>query len=69
MPDFDLANDFERAVALDDDSASRAILASGAPIHIADDDTPRGHIVRVHADGREELIEFDRAAAAEVLGG
>lgn len=69
MADFDLANDFDRAAALDDDTASREILASGMPIHIARDDTPEGHVIRVHPDGREELVRFDRAAAAEFLGG
>ena len=69
MADVDLASDFDRAAVLDDDTASREILASGMPIHIARDDTPEGHVIRVHPDGREELVRFDRAAAAEILKG
>jgi len=63
-----LEADFERMVMEDDDSASQAMLAAGLPIHIANDDTPAGHVVRVHPDGRKELIRFDWEAAARVLG-
>lgn len=60
--------EFERAAMIDDDTASREMLASGMPIHISRDDTPAGHVVRIHPDGREELIRFDWAAAARTLG-
>lgn len=60
--------EFEREIAIDDDTASREILASGLPIHIARDDTPAGHVIRIHPDGREELILVDRDEAARVLG-
>lgn len=63
-----LEADFERMAIEDDDSASREILASGRPIHIARDDTPPGHVLRIHPDGREELVRVDRDAAAEILG-
>lgn len=69
MADYDLARDFDRAAALDDDTAARDILASGMPIDIARDDTPDGHVIRIHPDGREELVKFDWAAAAKLLGG
>lgn len=69
MDHYDLSADFERAAALDDDTAARDILASGMPIDIARDDTPEGHIIRVYPDGHEELVKFDRAAAAKLLGG
>jgi hypothetical protein len=60
--------EFEREIAMDDDTASREILASGMPIHIARDDTPAGHVIRIYPDGREELIRFDRDEAERVLG-
>jgi hypothetical protein len=66
--DYDLSADFDRAAYIDDDTASREILASGMPIHIARDDTPDGHVIRIYPDGREELIRFDWAAAAKLLG-
>jgi hypothetical protein len=69
IADYDLSADFDRAAALDDDTASREILASGMPIDIARDDTPDGHVIRVYPDGYEELVKFDRAAAAKLLGG
>ncbi len=69
MDHYDLNADFERAAALDDDTAARDILASGMPIDIARDDTPEGYVIRVYPDGREELVKFDRVAAAKLLGG
>lgn len=60
--------EFERAIMEDDDSAARAILASGRPIHISRADTPAGHVIRIYPDGREELIRVDLEAAAEILG-
>ena len=39
------------------------------PIDIARDDTPDGYVIRVYPDGYEELVKFDRAAAAKLLGG
>lgn len=56
------------AAADGDDTAAREILASGMPIHVAKDDTPAGHVIRVHPGGREELILVDRDAAARILG-
>lgn len=44
------------------------LLASGRYIHIARDDTPPRHVIRLHPDGREELIEVDWEAARRVLG-
>ena len=59
--------DFDRAIVEDDDSAASEMLAAGIPIHISREDTPVGHVIRVHPDGREELIIVDRAAAVEML--
>lgn len=61
--------EFEREIAADDDTAARDILASGTAIHIAREDTPAGHVVRIAPDGREELIRIDRDEAASILGG
>jgi len=60
--------EFDRAIAEDDDSAASEILGSGMPIHITRDDTPAGHVIRVHPDGREQLVKVDREAAAALLG-
>ncbi|WP_454882974.1 hypothetical protein [Sphingomonas oryzagri] len=63
-----LEADFERMAVEDDDTAARKMLTSGMPIHIARDDTPAGHVIRVYPDGREELVRVDREAAAKILG-
>ena len=63
-----LEADFDRMAFEDDDTAAREILASGTPIHIARDDTPPVHVIRVYPDGREELVRVDREAAAKILG-
>lgn len=60
--------EFERDIMMDDDTASREILASGFPIHIARDDTPAGHVIRIHPDGREELVRVNRDEAKKILG-
>ena len=60
--------DFEREIMADDGSEADAILASGQPIHIAYEDTPDGYVVRVHPDGREELVYVDPEALAKTLG-
>lgn len=60
--------EFEREIVKDDDSAAAEMLATGRPIHIARDDTPAGHVIRVFPDGREELIKVDREALAAKLG-
>lgn len=60
--------EFERDITMDDDTASSAILASGLPIHIARDDTPAGHVIRIYPDGREELMRVDLDEAARILG-
>lgn len=62
------AEEFEREIMHDDDSASREILASGHPIHVVRDDTPAGHLLRIWPDGREEIVLFDRDEAIRILG-
>ena len=51
--------EFDRNIRLDDDSEAKALLAAGRPIHICRSDTPAEHVLRVHPDGREELIHID----------
>lgn len=60
--------EFEEEIAKDDDSAAREIWAAGDPIHISREDTPPGHVVRIHPDGREELVRVDFDELAAVLG-
>lgn len=60
--------EFDSEIAKDDDSAAREILASGQPIHISREDTPEGYVVRVHPDGREELVQVDLEALSKLLG-
>lgn len=60
--------EFEEEIAKDDDSAARKRFAAGKPIHIARDDTPPDHVIRVHPDGREELVRVDLDAMATLLG-
>lgn len=57
--DDEFATEFEREIAKEDDSASRALLAAGRPIHIRRADTPAGHVIRKHPNGREELVRID----------
>lgn len=35
---------------------ARDCLAAGVPIHVFEDDTPDDHVVRIHPDGRRELV-------------
>jgi hypothetical protein len=51
------AAEFEAAEMTPDGSAADAMLAKGLPIHIVRPDTPRGLIVRVWPDRREDLIK------------
>jgi hypothetical protein len=51
-----IARAFEAEALADDDSAARAMLASGRPIHIRRPDTPAGHVIRRWPDGREQLV-------------
>lgn len=68
LDDGGLAAEFDRTAAEDDGGAAAGMLARGRPIHIARDDTPSGHVIRVHPDGGEELVRVDWEAAARVLG-
>lgn len=60
--------EFEEEIAKDDDSAAREIWATGDPIHVSREDTPPGHVVRIHPGGREELARVDFDELAAVLG-
>lgn len=43
-----------------DNSAAMEHLAAGFPIYLCYRDTPEGHVVKVHPDGRRELVIFHR---------
>ena len=43
-----------------DNSAAQEHLAAGFPIYLCYHDTPEGHLVKVHPDGRRELVIFHR---------
>lgn len=60
-----IARDFEAGALADDDSAARALLAAGRPIHIVRENTPDGYVIRKHPDGREELVASPLAALSE----
>lgn len=51
-----------RAIARDlrhgDDSAARAHLAAGQPIVYRETDTPAGHVIQQHPNGRRELLRY-----------
>lgn len=43
----------------DDGQAAKAHLSAGRPIYYGTADTPPGHAVKEHSDGRRELVRFD----------
>ena len=53
-----ICREIEAAIPPEDDSEARSILASGHPIAICRPDTPRGFVIMVYPDGREELVEI-----------
>ena len=59
--------ELDRLIREDDGSAADEILASGQPIYISHDDTPADHVIRVHPNGREELIAVDWSDIARLL--
>ena len=65
-PDDPIARDFEADALADDDSAARAMLAAGRPIHLVRADTPEGYVLRRYPDGREELVASPLAGAAKL---
>jgi hypothetical protein len=51
-----LDEEFDREIRLDDDFAARDRLARGLWIAYREADTPPGHVIREHPDGRRELV-------------
>lgn len=60
--------EFLRHVREDDGAAAEAMLAAGKPIHIRRDDTPPSHVIRVHPNGKEELIHVDLSRFVRRMG-
>lgn len=50
----------EAELVPDDGEAARAHLAAGRAIAYREDDTPAGHVILEHPDGRRELVRVDR---------
>ncbi|WP_207462420.1 hypothetical protein [Azospirillum sp. SYSU D00513] len=49
---------FDAMLAEEDDSAAREHLAAGQPIYYREQDTPPGHVIKKHSDGRKDLVDF-----------
>ena len=55
----DLWAEIEHAARHDDGAAAAGHLAAGRPIYYGEADTPAGHVIKEHPDGRRELVRFD----------
>ncbi len=55
----DFEESFLRNIRKADGSAAKGMLHAGRPVHIRRTDTPPGHVIRIHPDGREELVLVD----------
>lgn len=63
----DFERSFLRNIHEADGSAARGMLQAGRPVHIRRTDTPPGHVIRIHPDGREELVLVDADYAKRQL--
>ena len=64
--DVDFGAQLERALKQPSDEAARAMLGRGRVITYRERDTPPGHVVREHPDGRKETIRIDLPASARI---
>ncbi len=57
-----LWNDLERDLARDDDSAAREHLLAGNPVYVGAPQAWPGCVMRLHPDGRREIVQLDQAS-------
>jgi len=48
--------EFIAGLESEDDFAVRELLAAGWPVYYAEDDTPPGTVIKLHPDGRRQLV-------------
>lgn len=66
-PEVSFERSFLRNIQEEDGSAAREMLQAGRPVHIRRADTPPGHVIRIHPNGREELVHVDSDYAKRQL--
>jgi hypothetical protein len=54
-------NELERDLARDDDSAAGEHLRAGNPVYVQAPQAWAGDVMRLHPDGRREIVRLDRA--------
>ncbi len=52
--------EFEAELMAMDESESQRHLDAGRPIYVCDDDTPAGCVIKIHPDGRQQLVRYNR---------
>lgn len=55
---------FKRRARLTSRAAADGLLARGRTVSYREKDTPAGHVIRRHPDGRIELVKIDLGLAA-----
>ena len=64
-----LDEEFKRRARKPSGAAAMATLARGRPITYRNNDTPPGHVIRKHPDGRTELVKVDLGAPRKSAAG
>jgi len=59
-----LWSDLERDLARDDDSAAREHLLACNPVYVGAPQAWPGCVMRLHPDGRREIVQLDQATGA-----
>ncbi len=54
-----LDEEFKRRARVPNGAAAMAMLARGHPVVYRENDTPAGHIIRRHPNGRTEVVKID----------